>query len=52
MTTEIFEIALDKYKPEVLPSRTTICNGRKKIISLTPEEIIRQALTCCAFSIN
>lgn len=43
MTNEFFEIDLDKYKSEVLPSRTRICNGRKKIIFDTPEEIVRQA---------
>lgn len=43
MTNEFFEIDLDKYKSEVLPSRTMICSGRKKIIPCTPEEIVRQA---------
>lgn len=43
MTNEFFAINLDKYKSEVLPSRTRICNGRKKIIPDTPEEIVRQA---------
>ena len=43
MTTEFFTINLEKYKPEVNSLRTTVCEGRKKIIQNTPEEIVRQA---------
>ena len=43
MTTEFFTINLETYKPEVNSLRTTVCEGRKKIIQNTPEEIVRQA---------